>query len=402
MLAADLVSAYTLLNMSQYKFSGEVYLPGFVDLHVHLREPSPLNASETFASGTRAAALAGYVALFDMPNTPGWETWYIERLHEKHELTTAKAFIPVGAYSGSQPKSNNINQIGLMLQEGAMGSKAYMAPTTSNPNDYEPEDFAAAFREHTLYGRDKPYVVHPGLRNLERTIGIGVQDYNLRMHIAHIANLEQVEIVTAAKKSYGNDQVTAEATAHHMLMTSHDPLSYGMLARMQPPLVKQSEAEGILEALADGRVDAIATDHAPHPEQGKIEKEIINPGGWSDEHDKTCYGVTGLDFTPRLIFNLVRQGFISPDRAVDAMSTRPAQIIGIKLGKNTYSKWDMDSVERITEDQIQSGAKHSPYIGRIGTGRLMELFIGGKQIVAEGHLTGRRAGVPIIQRGQEV
>src|SRR5690606_25876480 len=117
----------------------------------------------------------------------------------------------------------------------------------------------------------------------------------------------------------------------------HDPRSYGTLARMQPPLEDQKTAEGITEAVARGDIDAIATDHAPHPLDTKLAKEAINPGGQSDEHEKTCYGVTGLDFTPRIVFNLVRLGFISADRAVDALSTRPAEIIGIKLGEGTYA-----------------------------------------------------------------
>ena len=388
--------------MNEYRFEGLVTLPGFVDLHVHLREPSPSNSAETFKSGTRAAALAGYVALFDMPNTPGRETWFLDRLVDKHDIIREGAYIPVGVYYGSQPSSDNKDQIARMLRAGAMGGKGYLAPTTNNPYDLEPEDFSDVFEEHALYAGDKPYIVHPGNNNLERTIGMGVQDYELRMHVAHIANMEQVEIVTAAKKRYGNDQVTAEVTAHHMLLTSHDPRSYGTLARMQPPLTDQKQAEGLLEALAVGKIDIIATDHAPHSEEDKLAKEKVNPGGMLDEHKKTCYGITGLDFTPRLMFNLVRQGFISPDRVVDAMSTRPAEIIGIKLGKNTYSRWDMDYVGRIREDEINSGAEHSPYIGRIGTGKLVDLFIGGWSRVRNGAITGVRTAEPITHRGQVI
>src|SRR5690606_40305565 len=118
--------------MSEYQFKGEVVLPGLVDLHVHLREPSPLNTAETFLSGTRAAALAGYVALFDMPNTPGHETWTVERVAEKHGLTVAKALIPVGVYFGSQPQSNNTDQIIPMLEAGAMGGKGDRKSTRLN------------------------------------------------------------------------------------------------------------------------------------------------------------------------------------------------------------------------------------------------------------------------------
>lgn len=388
--------------MSLYESRGEVTLPGFVDLHVHLREPSPVNHAEDYASGTRAAALGGYVLVCDMPNTPGHETWFIERVDEKHRLVVDKAYIPIGVYYGSQPNSNNGNQVAPMLNVGSVGGKAYAGPTTSNPYELEPEDFDGTMRAHSRTDRAKPYVIHPGQSNLERFVGVAIQDFGLKIHAAHVESEEQVDIIQAAKRRHGDEMATCEVTAHHLLLTSHDPLSYGWLGRMQPPLADQKTAERLLERLASGDIDAIATDHAPHELDSKLAIERVNPTGDISDHTKTCFGVGGLDFTPRVIFNLVRMGYLGMDRAVDALSTRPARIIGAELSRGTYGVWDMDHVAQISADEIESNAGWSPYVGRLATGKLLELVINGKRIVHLSQLTGERENVPFKRRGQVI
>ncbi len=367
-----------------------------------MREPSPINRAENYESGTRAAAAAGYGVLGDMPNTPGHETWTRERWEEKNGLTVAKAYIAVIAIGGSQPQSPNHDELPLMFGSGMRWIKGYAGPTTSNPYDFEAKDFKETFAEALDSGVDPLYMLHPGNDNLEDFVNVAAGDFGLRFHACHLHNTDQIDIIQAAKQRYGEDRISSGLTLHHMLMNSHDTVSRGHFARMVPPLVEQSMAERLIERFAAGDVDCIETDHAPHPEPKKLEVEIANPTNDRSEHAMTCDGVSVIEFAPRIMFNMWRKGLVTLPRIVDAMSTQPARVMGVKLSDESYADWDMSAVDRIREDEVLNGSGYSAFTGMIGTGALVNLVVGGRQIIEDGEFTGERYNVPVTKTDQVI
>ncbi len=372
---------------------------GFVDLHTHAREPSTTNRIETFESVSKAAIEGGFVEFNDMPNTPGRETWTLDRVFEKRDRGNNGSLLPFGIYYGSQPSSDNIGQIQLMAPH-VIGGKGYMGPTTSNPFDLEPKEFVPVWREHKLYLPDKPYMLHAGNNNLEEAIARPAGDFDIKVHVCHIHTMEEVGIVLDAKKKYGEDRISSEVCAHHMTLTSHDTETRGWLARMMPELVHQDEAEGLLERLSRGDIDAVATDHAPHPPAAKWNAEDKNPEADPADHDNTCYGVPSIELAARVLFYQVKRNKISRERAIDALSTQPARILGIEFDPNTYVTWDMSYRKEIDKSDAKSGAGTTPFAGMIAVGKVVETVIGGTTIYRDGKFTGKRSY--LVTRGEVV
>ena len=357
-----------------------ITIPGFVDLHVHLREPSNNNA-ETIESGTRAAMLGGFVVVCDMPNNPGQPTWTEERVEEKYSIIRHSAHIPVGIYSGSQPESDNIGELEKMAKR-TIGLKLYGAPTTGNERDYEAEDFRPIVEEWHRVVPDKPVMLHAGQENLEDMIDLVAGEAGQHLHVCHVNNTSQVVLVNKAKAA--DLPVTCGVCPHHLFKTSHDVQTEGWEARMQPPLAHQDEAEALFDKLVRGEIDVIETDHAPHSLEAKEKAEDENPDGIHDKDHTTCFGVPGIEFAAPLMFYQVKRGNISMERVIEVMSTKPAQIIGLRQGLNTDVAWNMERY-RITGDEMAlSGSGWLPYLGKWAVGRVGTMRIDAKILVRNG------------------
>lgn len=343
-------------------------IPGAVDLHVHLREPSN-NKSETIESGTRAARLGGYVLVCDMSNNPGWPTWSIERLQEKHNISHEGTDTAIGFYAGSQPQSDNIDELGGMSRL-AVGLKLYGAPTTENELDYEADEFRETVIEWDYQAPIKPIMVHAGKNNRQDLIGLIAKDFKHPMHLCHVSSPEEVADVTSAKAK--GLPVTCGVTPHHLIKTSHDTSSEGWFARMMPPLADQDSAEQLMHLLEGGQIDVVETDHAPHSIEAKWDAEISNPLGVHNEGAGKCYGVPGIEHAIPLLLQQYRIGNLSLKRLIEVTSTKPAEIIGVKLGRGTKVIWDL-TPSRITSessDEVNSLARWTPYLGKIVGGRI--------------------------------
>lgn len=370
-------------------------LPGFVDLHTHLREPGN-NHAETIASGTRAALLGGYAFIGDMPNNPGRPTWSAERVEEKHAIAHNDAYIPVTFHAGSQPVSDNISE----LEEMALLClllKLYGGATTGTPRDYAATDFRDSVQEWHRVAPQQPIGFHPGKENLEDMIGMVAGDFQHPLHIHHVHSSEQVKLIQAAKQR--DWPVTSEVTPHHLLKTSHDVRSEGWFARMQPPLAEQAEAEELMHYLANGDIEMVATDHAPHSADSKYQAEKNNPEGLSDEEHTTCWGVPGIEFAASLMFYQAKRGFISMERLVDAMSTKPAELLGVKLNPRSRVEWDMREYRIGYDDDAESLARWTPFLGKMAIGEIVGIEIGGSLVVNGGDIVKPTPRV-VTRRGQ--
>jgi dihydroorotase len=373
---------------------------GFIDLHDHFREPSIINTSENFKSGTAAAVLGGFTHVDDMPNTPGRETWFMDRYNEKTDLFLKSAYNSGGIVAGSQPESDNLADFAIMMTR-AIFSKFYMSPTYNNPYDREPSDFQEQLTIQKRVAPDKPAMVHPGTEpeNLEAMIAKVCGEFGLRMHACHVNDPRQVDIVTAAKAR--DWLVTSAVTPHHLAMTSHDSWTRGWYARMVPPLSNQIDAEKLFHQLVIGDIDAIETDHAPHAVANKEAAEQANPTGDAHDHENTCYGVPNIEFAAKLLFYQVKLGRISMERAVDALSVKPAEILGLKFHPGTQVTWDLTKEKIIEPQDVDSAAGWTPFLGMRSVGQVATMTIKGVPIVQNGVLIGRNPAI-VTQRGSYV
>ncbi len=367
-----------------------VVLPAAVDLHVHLREPGS-NKAETIASGTRAALLGGFALVCDMPNNPGRPTWTAEALAEKQNLIRHKSHLPVATYAGAQPDSDNIGELAAISAD-SIGLKLYGAPTTGNIKNYDPEDFREIVQEWHGAAPDKPIMLHSGEDNLEGFIGLIPREFGHHLHVCHINSAADARLVGRAKAE--GLPVSCGVCPHHLLKTSHDVAGEGWFARMKPPLARQVDAEALMDLLADGTIDVLETDHAPHSLTSKWRAEADNPMGLEESlggesPPSTCFGVPGIEFALPLLFYQMKRGRIGAERLLEAISSRPADIIGVRLAPRTETAWSMEEY-RIDDEEAMaiSGSGWTPYLGKLALGKLKSTTILGKKLVHEGKLVG--------------
>jgi dihydroorotase len=353
--------------------------PGFVDFHVHLRDPSTNNA-ETMYTGTNAAAEGGFVLVKDMPNNPGMPTWTVERMRKKHERINQDAVIYVGVAAGSQPESDNLGELEQMAAM-ALDLKLYGSPTQGNDNEYEAHDFESRVRLWHTYVPDKPIGFHSAPHNVEDMTYLVTKKYSQHLHLCHVSTDQEIDLLVRAKRE--GLPITGGVTAHHLLKSSFDVHSEGWFARMQPPLVEQAEAEKLMYYLAKGVIDIIETDHAPHTVASKMQAEAENPEGIHDTEHRTCFGVPGVEFTFPLLAYQALRGRITMERLVDAMSTQPARILGVHIARDTKTTWLMDEY-RISEGLASrsSGSGWTPFMGKLAVGEMQTVAVRGKIIAA--------------------
>jgi dihydroorotase len=374
-----------------------ITIPGAIDLHVHFREPGS-NKAETIKSGSKAALMGGYVLACDMPNNPGNPTWSLEKLDEKQGIIKRKSYIPMGTYAGSQPESNNLNELAKMASK-SIGLKLYGAATTGNHVDYEPSDFAKIVETWHGLAPNKPIMLHSGKDNLGQFINLIAKKNNHPLHVCHLFSVKQAKQVQQAKKRVL--PVTSAVCPHHLFKTSHHTLTEGWFARMQPPPLNQNEAEQLFKMLVNGEIDALETDHAPHSEENKWTAETENPNAIHDPNHLTCFGVPGVEFALPLLFYQMQKGNITLDRIVDITSKAPAKIIGVKLSPKTKVTWQMDEY-RIGHNYPKglSGSGWTPYLNNLAVGKVKTVMLAGKKIYHTG--TAVKSGCVISERGQVI
>lgn len=350
-----------------------ITIPSAVDIHVHLREPST-NKAETIESGSRAALLGGFALICDMPNNPGRPTWTHRRILDKHRRIYETAYIPIATYAGSQPEKNNEREL-IKMAPGSIGLKSYLGETTGNNIEYTARDFFDVWHYwHEI--TDKPIMVHRGSADLEEIIAFTAGELGHRTHICHTNHPDEVKIVSQAKKD--GMPVTIGVCPHHIFKTSHDVLTQGNFAQMQPALAHQPDTEKLLYLLATGQIDAVESDHAPHTKAKKWEAERANG---------PCYGVPGIEFMMPLLFHAVKKGRISLERVVDATSTEPSRVIGLRLSPYTRVTWGMEEFRIENEaDQVISGSGWTPYLGMLAIGEVQCSTIMGKTLIKDGEI----------------
>jgi len=383
---------------------GLVLAPGLVDLHAHLRQPG-FEHKETIETGTRAAAVGGYTAVAAMANTDP-VTDHAAIVHEVRDLAAAYGLcdvFPVGAITKGLA-GESLAEMGEMVEAGVRmfsddGNPVPTARLLRNALTY-----AKAFSAEVVladHAEDGPLVaggqMHEGA--VASSLGLAgrpaeaeeiavARDLAIarmtggRLHLCHLSSARAVELVRRAKAD--GIRVTAEVTPHHLVFTHEDLVTYDTNLKMHPPVRTHEDREALRAGLADGTIDAVATDHAPHAVE---EKEA--------EFDLSPPGTIGLETAlAAVLTELVHPGILPLGRALEAMASAPARILGagdhggpIEVGRAANLVLvDLDR-EWTVEPPFTSKARNSAFTGRRLRGRVLATMLRGELTVANGKAT---------------
>jgi dihydroorotase len=356
---------------------GLIVAPGFIDMHVHLREPGRED-SETIETGTNAAARGGFTGVACMPNTTpvndseAVTSFILERAREVSKI----AVFPVGAITkGSQGET--LAEIGEMHRAGIVAISDDGRPVQNNQVMRRAMEYSKLFDLPVIDHCDDKDLAAGGVMNegyYSTLLGLrGInpaaeeiqvlrdvvlaRQIRARVHIAHISTRHSLDAVARAKSQ--DLPVTCEVTPHHLLLTEAQVTSYSTSTKMNPPLRTQADVDALVAGLASGTIDAIASDHAPHNANDKML-----------EFDHAPFGVVGLETVVGLILDrLVRTGILTLERMVQLLSVNPARIL--RLERGTLAKGSQADVTimdpelqwTVNSEEFHSRSRNTPFEG---------------------------------------
>lgn len=376
----------------QINAAGCFVMPGFIDLHVHLRDPG-LERKETVVTGAAAAARGGYTTIVAMPNTrPVVDNAdVVSYVHNKAKNMAKVNILQAGAIT---KKMEGI-ELADLVQMVQAGSPAVSEDGKSVMNAY-------LLREAMLLAQklDIPILSHcedknllnggvvnddenarkwglPGISNsVEDVIAMRdvmlAKDTGAKLHLCHCSTKDSVEIVRAAKER--NVRITAEVCPHHFTLSSDDIIPGDTNFKMNPPLRTKEDVEALRQGLKDNVMDVIATDHAPHAKEDKNDSMLRAP-----------FGIIGLETAAALTYTeLVLGGYLTVMQMAEKMSRNPARVIGLDKGSLEPEKtadiviFDPNKTYKIDASQFASKSRNTPFNGREVTGAVRTTIVGGE------------------------
>ena len=371
---------------------GLIVVPGLIDIHVHLREPGQWN-KETIASGTMAAAAGGFTSVCCMPNTvpvndsPEITRWIQDPARgarvnvfpiaaatigsKGEQLTDFAALQRAGAVAITDDGRPILNE--QIMRTALLGAGKLRIPVVQHAEDTSLTAGAvmnAGFTAFRLGLRGWPPEAESSL--VERDIGLAAETRG-HYHVAHLSTAGALKAVRKAKRD--RLRVTCEVTPHHFALIDENLSDYDTNFKMNPPLRSRSDREALIAGLADGSVDCIATDHAPHAFNEK-----------NQEFDRAPFGITGLETALGLAISILHfQNKVGLPRIVELLSTNPARVMNLE-GRGTLVRGAhgdvtvFDPAKKWTYHaaQSQSKSKNSPFDGRQMQGKVVATIVGGR------------------------
>ncbi len=374
--------------------------PGLIDVHVHLRDPG-FEYKETIATGTRSAAMGGFTTICCMPNTEPVidNEILVEYIKMKAKRDGVIEVLPIGAITKGQ-KGEELSNIGQMAKAGACalsedGKSVLSAGLLKTAMNYAKmfhipvlshcEDKSLVGGGVMNAGLRAQYLGLKGISNDSESV-IVARDIILaastksRLHLCHMSTKESISLIREAQNR--GEDVTAEACPHHFTLCDEDIVDYDGNTKMNPPLRSREDMEAIREALRDGTISIIATDHAPHSSDEK-----------NCEYDKAAFGIVGMETAlPLGITELVEKGYLSPMGLIEKMTVNPAKMLGIDKGSLEEGKQaDIAVIDPGAEYEIDirkfaSKSKNSPFHGRRVKGKVLYTIYGGNIVMEKGKI----------------
>ena len=372
--------------------AGRIVAPGLIDMHVHLREPG-FEEDETIATGTAAAVAGGFTSIACIPNSdPPIDSQAAVEFVRDQACRADHCNVFVIACVSKNREGKELAEIGQLVEAGAVafsddGAPVYDAELMRRAFEYclmfdKPVLNHAEIRELTQHG-----VMHEGLTSL--VLGLSAipaaaedvmtsRDIALaeatrgRLHIMHVSTINSIDALRRAKSR--GVRVTAEATPHHFTLTDESLRTFDSNFKMNPPLRGREHVEAVIAGLADGTIDVIASDHAPHAKEKKMQ-----------ELDQAPFGIVGLETSLGLVITkLIEPGHLDWPAAISKMSLNPARILG--LGKGTLQigadadvtvidpkiRWTVDPAKFLSK------STNTPFAGMELTGRAETVIVGGR------------------------
>jgi len=391
--------------------AGKVILPGMVDMHVHLRDPG-FPERENFESGTRAAAAGGVTTVVDMPNTvPATVT--VEAFNQKKGIAERKSLVDFAFIGGAGEVPTE--DIVAVSEAGATAFKSFLI---ARFKELAASDYTLLRHMNTLSELDKPLLVHaengnlvdmymeeakasgrtdpmahcdfrPAIAEVEATMRCVTlaADTDVHLHICHITAAGAVDVVEWAQAM--GQAVTGETSTNYLLFTKEAMEERGPYAKVDPPLRGKDDQLRLWEALNDGTIEVLASDHAPYT---KEEKER----GWENIFDAPSGGVV-IETTLPLMLDAVNRDMISLERLVEVFSTNPAMMNGLYPRKGDIVIGadadlvvaDMGKPFHIRGEDLQTIQKITPYEGMKGKGVPILTMVRGEIVYEEGQVIGK-------------
>jgi len=372
--------------------SGLIVAPGFIDLHAHLREPG-FEHAETIESGTKAAAAGGFTTVCAMPNTrPVNDDAAVTRyILEQAERSAVTRVLPVGAIT-ERSEGERLAAIGSMKMAGAVAISDDGRPVMNSRVMRRAMEFARAFDLVVIdHCEDLNLSAGGDMHEGEQSVRLGLRGIpsvaedimvardlllaevtGARLHVAHVSSARSLAMIAEAKAR--GVPVTCEVTPHHMALCDADLSGYDSNFKMKPPLRSVADRTALLEGIARGVVDAIATDHAPHPGSEKMQ-----------EFEKCPFGVIGLETALAVALEvLVHTGRISLMRFIELFTAGPARVLGLP-GKRLepgapadLTIFDPELVWTYDVNRSFSKSKNSPFHNRTFRGGPVATVVKGR------------------------
>lgn len=349
-----------------------VKLPGLIDTHVHLREPGATQ-KEDFETGTKAAIAGGYTLVLDMPNNPN-PTILVSALEEKITLSKNRIYCDLGFHLGGVKLNVGDYQT---LKDKVFGLKVYMNHTTGPLLIEDNEELDLIF---SSWPKDKVLMVHAEGSTLEKAIALA-KKFGNRLHICHVNLRSQVKAIRKAKS--GGMSITCETALHYLYMTEDDVKKLGNFARMRPPLGNKEDQLALWDALKDGTIDTIASDHAPHTREEKMAETVVN-------------GVPGLGTSLPLLLNAINDERLTINDVIRLTSENPRKIFGIPEQEDTYVEVDIDKEWTVSNEGLFTKCGWTPFEGLRVKGKVIRTVIRGNTVFENGKIIGDPIGETIF------
>jgi len=399
---------------------GKFLIPGVIDDQVHFREPGLTHKGDIY-SESKAAVAGGVTAYMEMPNTNPQTTTQL-LLEEKYQLASTTSLANYSFYIGAT--NNNLDELLKTDSTRVCGIKIFMGSSTGNMLVDNPETLKAIFSKSTMliavhcedesiiknniesakarFGEDVPVYFHPVIRNEDacyRSTRFAVelaQKYGTRLHILHLSTARELELLTSTMP-LADKKITAEVCIPHLLFDDRDYYTHGNLIKWNPAIKSASDKEALLQALIDGRIDVVATDHAPHTLKEKQNTYFKAPsGGPLVQHSL----VAMLEFC--------QQGLLKPEQVVTKMCHAPADLFRIDrrgyIREGYYADLaivDPNSRWTVSPDNLLYKCGWSPLTGMSFSSKVTHTFVNGNLVYDQGRFNEQCKGMRLAFKQPE-